>query len=150
MAGILDRVPPGATIGLDTAPFIYHLEGHPQYSHQTGEIFSKIEQGYWRGVTSVITLLELTVLPLRLGREQVARKYEALLVNFPHLAIVDIDRNITRSAAKLRAEYNIRPADALQVAACKRHGARVFLTNDRRLLCCEKELKILLLDELGN
>jgi hypothetical protein len=43
------------------------------------------------GITSTITLLEISVRPLSLNREDIARKYEALLVNFPNLDVVDID-----------------------------------------------------------
>ncbi len=81
----------------------------------------------------MITLMELTVRPWQIGRADVARKYEALLVNFPNLTIVDIDRQVARHAAELRAGYRLHPADAIQVAACLIHGAQTFVTNDRRL-----------------
>ena len=44
----------------------------------------------------------------------------------------DIDREIARQAARLQAEYQIRPPDALQISACLVHGAQNFITNDRK------------------
>jgi predicted nucleic acid-binding protein len=38
-----------------------------------------------------------------------------------------------RRAAELQAGYRLRPADALQVAACLEQGATAFLSNDREL-----------------
>ena len=106
-----------------------------------------MERGKFKGVTSTIKLMELTVLPWRMGHENVAREYEAVLVNFPNLAIVDIDRNVARLAAKLRADYNVTPADALQVAASLQAGAKAFLTNDKRLSGFQTLIEILILDD---
>jgi predicted nucleic acid-binding protein len=52
----------------------------------------------------------------------------------------------TRCAAELRASYRLRPADALQVAACLVYGATAFLTNDRDLRRIG-DLQVLLLED---
>ena len=106
-----------------------------------------MEGGKFQGITSTITLMELTVLPWRMGHENIAREYEALLVNFPNLSTVDIDRNVAHLAAKLHADFNISPADALQVAASLHSGAKAFLTNDKRLTGLQTILEILILDD---
>jgi len=134
-------------IGIDTPIFIYHLENHPTYSPFTQVLLARIESGETKAMTSVITLLEIAVRPFQLGRPDVAMKYETLLVKFPNLSIVDIDRDVARRAAKLRAEYRLRPADALQVAACQAQGAQVFITNDRRLAPLKTEIEIVVLDD---
>jgi predicted nucleic acid-binding protein len=133
MGRLTERLSPGQLIGLDTSIFIYHLEAHPSYSPITREIFTGIETGQWSAATSVITLMELTVHPWKMDRQDVARKYEALLVHFPNLSLIEIDRDIARKAAQLRARYNIRPADALQAATCLVRSASPFITNDSRL-----------------
>ncbi len=132
--------------GLDTSIFIYHLEAHPTYLPYTQQIFASILSGQKRAVTSTISLVEINVQPLQLGREDIARKYEALLVNFPYLRIADIDRRVARQAARLRAAYQVHPADALQIAACQLHGAQVFITNDKRLSSLKLPLAIAILD----
>lgn len=135
-------------VGLDTTIFIYHFENHPIYSPLTEELLSSIEKGVRKGITSSITLMEIIVKPLSLGRYDVARKYEALLMNFPNLEVVDLDRNVIRQAARLRAEYRIRPPDALQVSACILSGAEVFITNDRRIGQLREIKEIIILDDL--
>jgi len=134
-------------VGIDTPLFIYHLEANKRYSDLTQKSFSSMENGNWHGVTSIVTLMEINVRPWRIGREDVARKYETLLMNFPNLEIVDIDRDIARVAAQLRARFDVRPPDALQVASSLVAGARGFLTNDRRLSGLQSLAEIIVLDD---
>ncbi len=134
-------------VGLDTSAFIYHLEGASPYAECTSSVFDELACGSFRGVTSVLTLMELSVKPLQMGRSDVADEYEVLLVNFPNLLIVDLNRDTVRSAAELRANYRLWPADALQIAACPEAGATAFLTNDR-VLRRVAELEVVLLEDL--
>jgi len=132
-------------VGLDTSIFIYHFESHPDYLSLTQELLEGIENSRWLGITSVIALMELAVRPFQLNQEEAARKTEALLVHFPNLSIVDIDRAIARMAAQLRAQYSLRAPDALQVAACASAGARVFVTNDQKLARLEPVMRVVVL-----
>jgi predicted nucleic acid-binding protein len=141
------RLAKAKVIGLDTPVFIYFLEKNPRYTPLTQIAIKGIEEGKWQGVTSTITLMEITVRPWQLGREAVAREYEAILVHFPNLSIVDVDRTVARAAAQLRAKYNIPPPDALQVSGCVAFGAKAFLTNDRRLSRLQELLDIIVLDD---
>jgi predicted nucleic acid-binding protein len=134
-------------IGLDTSVFIYHLEENPGYVELTRELFTEIEAGARTGITSTITLMEIIVRPLSIGRQDVARNYEALLVNFPHLEIVELDRDVIRKAAQIRATHRVRSPDALQVSACLVHGAQAFISNDRRLERLRDELEVMILDD---
>jgi predicted nucleic acid-binding protein len=145
--GLSEQLARHALIGLDTSVFIYHFEAHPLYSPLTLAVFTTIEQGQCAGVTSVLTLMEINVRPRQLGREDVARKYEALLVHFPNLRIVAIDREISRQAARLRATYHLRPADAIQVAACQVHGAGAIVTTARVLQKLKPVIDVLILDD---
>jgi len=147
MEGLAEKLANYPVIGLDTTVFIYHLEAHPVFSPLTQEILSGVEQGSWSAVTSTITLMEINVHPFKLNRSDIARKYEVLLVNFPNLAIVDIDRDIARRAAQLRAEFRIHPADALQVAAGLVHKVGAFVTNDRQLERLRSLIDIIILED---
>jgi predicted nucleic acid-binding protein len=141
------RLAKAKIIGLDTPLFIYFLENNERYGELARITINGIEKGKWEGVTSTITLMEITVRPWQLGRESAAREYEAVLVHFPNLSVVDVDRNVARAAAQLRAKYNISPPDALQVAASLNYGAKAFLTNDKRLSKLEDVIEILVLDD---
>lgn len=147
MGWFTERLRSFSVVGLDTAVFIYHFEKNPTYLPLTHELFRSIEVGARAGVTSTITLMEIIVKPLALGQKDVARKYEVMLVNFPNLDIVDLDRDVIRQAARLRAEYRIRPPDALQVATSLLHGAEVFITNDGLLKRLRGKLEVILLDD---
>ena len=136
-------------VGLDTSVFIYHLESYEKYRNLTQQIFSSIEHGDCSAITSVLTLLELNVRPFQLKQPEVAHHYETLLVNFPNLKIVDIDRDISRKAAQLRAKYNIRTPDAIQIASCILNGSKYYLTNDKDLVRLNKEIEIGFLDDLS-
>ncbi len=149
MGELTEKLTSADVVGLDTSIFIYHLESNPAYAALTKTVFENLEDGKFQGVTSTITLMELTVLPWRMGHENVAREYEAVLVNFPNLSIVDIDRDVARLSAKLRADFNVTPADALQVAASLQAGAKAFLTNDKRLTGLQTILEILILDDFA-
>ena len=81
----------------------------------------------------MLTLTELLVKPLQVGRRGLAARYEALVRATPNLAVVDIDARIARRAAGLRANYQLRTADAIQVASYLEHGATAFVTNDTHL-----------------
>ena len=141
------RLAKAKVIGLDTSIFIYFLEDNERYGPLAQVTINGIEKGKWQGVTSTIALMEITVRPWQLGRESAAREYEAILVHFPNLSIVDVDRNVARAAAQLRAKYNVSPPDALQVAASLSFGAKAFLTNDRRLSRLQELIDVLVLDD---
>ncbi len=136
-----------ATIGLDTSIFIYHFEVHPLYLPASTMILNGVQNGEWHGVTSMVTLMEITVKPRQLGREDVARHYEALLANFPNLSLVDVNRDIARKAAELRAKHKIRPADAFQIATAIVQDASIWVTNDKRLKNFTSQIKIAILDD---
>ena len=145
---IIERLTAHTTVGLDTPVFIYQLEAHPDYLPLTQALFTNVQAGRWAAITSTITLMELTVRPWQLDRPAVAREYETLLVHFPHLTILDVTREVARRAAQLRAEYRLRPADALQIGTALVHGATAFVSNDRALLRVAPTLDIVILEQL--
>lgn len=133
-------------LGLDTSVFIYHIEGSARFAAPAGVALDELASGAFTGVTSILTLMEIAIKPLQIGRPDVAEEYEVLLANHPNLAVTAIDRPIAHRAAELRARHRLRPADALQVAACLEQGATAFLTNDRELRRIT-ELQILILED---
>ena len=137
-----------ARIGLDTSVFIYHIEERGPFAEAAGVAMDEMASGAFVGVTSVLTLMEIAVRPLQLGRSDVAEEYEVLLANYPNLEVAAIDRATARRAAELRARHRLRPADALQVAASLEHRATAFLTNDRALRRVD-DIEVLLLADFA-
>ncbi|GIV05376.1 MAG: motility twitching protein PilT [Fimbriimonadales bacterium] len=134
-------------LGLDTAPIIYFIEAHPRYDALLTPIFERIDQGAIDGLTSVITLVEVLVYPLRQGRHDLVERYKQLLLTSAHFEVVPISPEIALKAADLRAHYNLRTPDALQVATAIVNRCDAFLTNDAALQRV-KELKILTIDKM--
>ncbi len=147
---IAERLGRHAVVGLDTPVFIHHFEAHPRYLRLTQALLAGVQAGQWLAVTSAVTIMEVTVRPWQLGREAVAREYEALLAHMPHLTVADVTREVARRAAQLRARYRVRPADALQAATALVHGATALVTNDRLLERLSHELDVVILDDLGS
>ena len=135
-----------AVVAADTMVFIYHLQEHPRYVEATQRILESWERGSPRGVTSVISLAEVLVKPLRDGNEAAAAEYLRLLTSFPNLELIELDRQIAEAAARLRAAHGLPLPDMIQVATAVSRGATGFVTNDpgfRRV----KDLDVLVLDE---
>lgn len=150
MVRSIERLKNYSLVGLDTSVFIYHFEKNQKFNSTAMEILDSIEVGNNKAITSVITLIEVIVKPLALNRIDIARKYEILIKNFPNLHIVDLDHESAHKAALLRAQYQIKPADALQIAACMQNGAEIFITNDQRLEKLRSLMDILILSENAN
>jgi predicted nucleic acid-binding protein len=135
-------------LGLDTAVFIYHLEQHPRYSAVTHPLLSGVESGRWTACTSVITLMELTVRPWQMDQPEVAWRYESALACFPNLSVMEVTREVAREAARLRAAYRLRPADAIQVGTAIVDRATAWVTNDRGLVRLAPVIAVFVLDDL--
>ena len=137
----------GKVVGLDTAPLIYFIEENPAYLEIVRPFFEAVDHGDFQVVTSVVTLLEVLVQPLRIGETEVAQQYRDILTSATGLTTVDLSRDIAEEAARLRAVHHIRTPDAIQLAVATRAGASFFLTNDIRLPALPG-LTLLILDDL--
>lgn len=133
-------------VAVDTAVFIYFIEEHDLYLPIIEPLFAEVAEGEREIVTSALTLLEVMVVPFRVGDAALAASYEALLTRSRGLHLVDIDRDQLRAAAQLRARYGVRTPDALQLAAALQERCSAFITNDRRLPAVPG-LRIVQLDE---
>ncbi len=61
-------------VAFDSAPLIYYIEENPKYLPVADELFDSIDQGLTHGITSVLTLLEVLVLPLRTDHGELAEE----------------------------------------------------------------------------
>ncbi len=134
------------SVAIDTSPFIYYIEEHKDYIKVIDPLFNLISQGQTIAYTSVVTLIEVLTRPIEENNNELVVKYENLLTNSENLILVDIDRSIGVESARLRAKYNIRTPDAIQVTAGVINGVKVFITNDANLKKI-KEIKVVVLDD---
>lgn len=144
---LLDDIPLAATVGLDTAPIIYYIEAHARYGPIVQPLFvDRIQKGDNTGVTSTVSLAEVLVQPLALGRMDLVKSYRDLLTAGPHLVLSDITPSVAERSADLRGRSNLRLPDAFQMAAALEKGATLFLTNEMGLRRVT-ELRVLVLDD---
>jgi len=121
-------------VAVDTALFIYLIEEHPRFLAPVRALFERADKGEIEIVTSALTLLEVLVVPLRMGDHRLAAQYDALLTRSRGVRIIDLSRDHLRTAARLRALHGaLRTPDALQLAAAISAGCGSFVTNDRRM-----------------
>lgn len=132
---------------LDTAPLIYYIEENPKYSPILNKLFSENSKGIFLFQTSVITLLEVLVLPMRQDENQLVEQYQNILCNSPSINILDLNIEIAQKAALFRAKFGLKTPDSIQLATAVYSSADYFLTNDIRLKAV-KEIEILILDEI--
>ena len=65
----------GKTVALDTAPFIYFIERDAEFISLVRPFFLAVHEGRIRVVTSVVTLMEVLVKPLRQHRYEIIKEY---------------------------------------------------------------------------
>lgn len=130
--GIIEDIGVGP-VCLDTSVFIYFIEEDKRYIDDVTQIFEAVHLGRLSAVTSGITLLETLVIPLRNKDIALANLYEQLLSESKGLTLLNLDRDLLRLGADLRATLGIKTPDALQIAAAQQQNCSAFVTNDRRL-----------------
>lgn len=139
----------GQHIGLDTAPLIYFIEQNQRYLEIVRNFFQGIEQGDFLVSTSTLTITEVLIHPLRAGNTQLAEDYLNILSDQENLVTWPVSTEIAELAARLRATWNLRTPDAIQIATAIQAGATFFFTNDARLPHIP-EIEIMVLEELVN
>jgi predicted nucleic acid-binding protein len=137
----------GRVVGLDTMVFIYYIEDRPPYAEALNPFFQAVDDRHIEAITSVITLTEVLVRPIRLKNDLLVARYRELLSSGRGLSVLSPSERIAEEAAILRANHAFRTPDALQIATAVLSGAAAFLTNDFRLRGVPS-LPLLLLDEL--
>ncbi|MBM4030755.1 MAG: PIN domain-containing protein [Planctomycetes bacterium] len=132
---------------MDSAPAIYHLERNPIYAERMTSFFAARARRGVLIVTSPVTLAECLVHPLRLGLADLEASYHTLIVEGEDTEFHTIGEQQAACAARTRATYDLRLADAFQVAVATHAGCQAILTNDpvfKRV----HDIRALILDEL--
>lgn len=120
-------------IFVDTAPFIYLLEAHPAFCEPVRQQLDAWAVAGANLHTSVITLMEVLVHPLRQGNIVLECQYRTGLSELAAGPFIAVDETVAALAALYRARYRVRTADALQLAAAVTHQCEVFYTHDMEL-----------------
>lgn len=112
--------------------FIYWIESHPAYSARVNEIFRKSLSRGDEICTSILTVGEVLVLPIREQNLALKNKAEAFFESGV-VNLLPVSRQVVDCFAQVRASTRVAPADALHLACAATHGTDLFLTNDKTL-----------------
>ena len=137
----------GDIIFLDTAPFIYFFEEHPDYFPVMEMLFNRLYETDAQAITSIITYIELTTHPARQGKAQLVRKYRDYLTNSENISLFPLDLNIADQAVELRAQHQFKTPDAIQLGTAVACGADYVITNDKDWQRFE-EIRIVMIGDL--
>jgi predicted nucleic acid-binding protein len=118
----------GKHLFVDTAPFIYFIEKNPDYLQVVDVIFQAADRKEVVLFSSSLTIIEVLVKPLRLKRNDLVDIYESILTNSPSIKILGLDLNIARYSAEIRAKYNFKTPDAIQLATALLAKSDFFIT----------------------
>lgn len=122
------------TVSLDTNIFIRALKKDDPVNERARNWLERIKAVKPRVFISVIVIEEFFIHIYKDKREKEIPAILDFITLEGLCTVVDINRQIAMSAAKLRAEYtSLRTPDAIHLASAIESGAKVFITTDRRL-----------------
>ena len=133
-------------IGLDSNVIIYFLDDDQRYAKTCREIFSNMEKKKNIGITSGLSYLESAVSAMRTKDIPTLTMIKSFFLQMPGLKVVMPDYDILDKALYLRATYNIKAIDAIQLATAIHNDCSLFITNDKNITKI-KEITYLYLDE---
>ena len=118
----------GATVLVDTAPWIYLLEDHAEFAPRFLGLFEAAERGQIQLALSTVTLAEVLTGPFKAGQTALAKRYETALGAYQ---VVPLSVAVASLAAQLRVQYRLKLPDAVQLASALEIGAAALVTHDR-------------------
>ena len=118
----------GSTALVDSAPWIYLLEGRPRFAEKFTGLFEAAARQELELALTTITLSEILAGPHKNGQTALAKRYEKALASY---RVVELNTPIAVLAAQLRGPFGLKLPDAIQVATALDIGADALVTHDR-------------------
>jgi predicted nucleic acid-binding protein len=123
----LSGLPENALLLIDSAPIIYVLEDR-EFATRFQPLLDLQAAGAIRLAITTVAMIEVLTGPFATGDEGLARRYRAM---FDSWRVVGLDAAIAESAARLRAQFRLKLADAVQLASALAINADALVTHDR-------------------
>ncbi|MCI0490003.1 MAG: PIN domain-containing protein, partial [Blastocatellia bacterium] len=111
---------------LDSAPIIYLVERVQPYA---SAVRRKLSAQSLTLITSELTRLECRVKPLRNNDVALLQDFDDYFAN-SIAEIMPLTRAVIDCATEIRAQFNFKTPDSVQLAAAVVAGSDLFLTND--------------------
>jgi predicted nucleic acid-binding protein len=119
-------------IFLDTNFFIYLYEGQGPLAARARQLSRAFIARRDEILTSVMSVGEVLVTPLRQSDFALAHRYRQLFRS-PGIVVLPFIEQAAEAFARIRIGGKVKPPDAIQLATAATAGCDLFLTNDDRL-----------------
>jgi len=116
----------------DTNLFVYWMEDHPDWSPKVERMRTRMLERQDQLCTSALTIGELLAAPYKQQDRELAGRYQTALRS-PWVQVLSFGPETADHYAQIRAQWTIRPADAIQLACAAQARVDLFVTNDQRL-----------------
>lgn len=139
-------LPTGGLIYLDANALIYSVERVEPYRTLLSPMWQAAEEGVVTVASSGLTVIEALVKPIRDGNGEIEAQYREVF-EASVFRVLDMPLVVFEQAARIRADAQLKTADALHAATALQAGCDLFVTNDvdfRRVA----ELPTIVLDDL--
>ena len=126
--GLIETIPAGSLVTVDSAPIIYFLEDHSRFAARFAPLFEAAAAGDLAIAVSAITVAEVLIGPLAAGNDVLAERYRAALGRW---SVVPVTEELAALAARFRVRFRLRLPDAIQLATAVHSGSFALVTHDR-------------------
>ena len=145
---LVERLQGKRCVCLDTVVLIYYVEQNASYVSLVDPLFTHLVSANLPAISSYLTLLEVMVQPLKNGDRRIASQYRDILLNNDNIRLFPLEQTIAEKAADIRARFNFKTPDCIQLATAVLEHADVFVTNDSRLKRFS-DVEVLVLDDFS-
>ncbi|MGH7727270.1 MAG: type II toxin-antitoxin system VapC family toxin [Vulcanimicrobiaceae bacterium] len=122
-------IPAHASLLIDTNVLIAYLEERREITEAATLLIDRwVHGGRNRAFVAMVSAMEILVGPLRANLA--IAQYLDFLGRFPNLTCVPLELRAAEAAARVRAQSNLKPPDALIVGTAVAAGADIIVTND--------------------
>jgi predicted nucleic acid-binding protein len=121
-------IPENARVYVDTAPVIYSIESHPEYSELLQPLWIKLQANQIAITSSELLWLKTLVNPYKNNNQPLIALYTELLRD--SIQLIAINEPILKLAAQLRATTKLKSPDSIHAATALSQECTMFLTND--------------------
>jgi predicted nucleic acid-binding protein len=120
---------------LDSNIVIYLVEANPVWGPKAVARLAQLRAAGDEVAVCDAARLECLIKPLATGSTTAVAAYQSFFAN-PLVRMLAASAAVWERAAQLGATYQLKPLDAVHLAAAVEHGCGQFLTNDAQLARC--------------
>ncbi len=95
------------------------------------EFLTKIASGQLVAYTSTLSWDEVVWIVRKIDSVDASLKVGRLLLNFPHLRFLGINRNVVLRAQGLMEKYELKPRDSIHAASALENGITTIISYDK-------------------